>query len=95
MRPNPACPQETPWASAVKLVPVTADGLALPSFNYQLLQPLTPLRVETWADFATRLVRGGGAAPLFAVQACCGVAQCIRAVPMELAALHSLQARRA
>jgi len=50
--------QETPWARGIKLVPMTAEGLALPGFNYQLLQSLTPLKVETWADFSTRLVSG-------------------------------------
>ena len=50
--------EDTPWADSIKLVVVTADGLALPRFNYQLLQPMTPLRVETWADFSARLVGG-------------------------------------
>lgn len=48
--------EDTPWAGGIKLVPVTAEGLSLPGFNYQLLQSMTPLRVETWADFSTRLV---------------------------------------
>lgn len=48
--------EDTPWADGIKLVPVTAEGLALPGFNYQLLQAMTPLRVETWADFSSRLV---------------------------------------
>lgn len=45
-----------PWAPALKMVPVTADGLGAPAFAYQLLQPLSALRVETWADFSARLV---------------------------------------
>ncbi|KAL4423825.1 hypothetical protein ABPG75_001126 [Micractinium tetrahymenae] len=53
--------EDTPWASSIKLVPVTAEGLSLPGFNYQLLQSMTPLRVETWADFSARLPQGGPA----------------------------------
>ncbi|KAL4446247.1 hypothetical protein ABPG77_003054 [Micractinium sp. CCAP 211/92] len=51
--------EDTPWADGIKLVPVTAEGLALPGFNYQLLQAMTPLRVETWADFSSRLPQAG------------------------------------
>lgn len=36
---------------------MTAEGLAIPDFNYALLQPMTSLSVETWADFTSRLVR--------------------------------------
>jgi hypothetical protein len=49
--------EDTPWAASLKLVPMTAEGLALPGFNYALLQTMSPLQVETWADFSTRLVR--------------------------------------
>lgn len=44
------------WAPALKMVPVTADGLGAPAFAYQLLQPLGALSVETWADFSARPV---------------------------------------
>jgi len=50
--------QDTPWGGAIKLVPVTAEGQALPRMVQQLLQPISPLRVESWADFSARLVRG-------------------------------------
>lgn len=62
--------QDTPWAGGIKLVPVTAEGLSLPGFNYQLLQSMTPLRVETWADFSARLVRGSPPAPVCAWLCC-------------------------
>ena len=45
----------TPWAERVKLVLVTAEGHAASSFGYDIMQPMTPLQVETWADFTTRL----------------------------------------
>ncbi|PRW61290.1 Autophagy-related 8d [Chlorella sorokiniana] len=47
--------QDTPWGAAIKLVPVTAEGQALPRMVEQLLQPISPLRVESWADFSARL----------------------------------------
>ena len=34
---------------------VTAEGHAAPGMNYDVLQPLTWQRVETWADFSARL----------------------------------------
>ena len=45
----------TPWARHAKLVLMTAEGLSAPDWNYALLQPLSPLKVETWADFSARL----------------------------------------
>ena len=47
--------QATPWAPHIKLVLVTAEGHAAPPMNYDVAQPMTPLRVETWADFSARL----------------------------------------
>jgi RecB family exonuclease len=46
---------ETPWAAHAKLVLMTAEGLAPPQFAYDLMRPLTPLSMETWADFTNRL----------------------------------------
>ncbi|KAI3432877.1 hypothetical protein D9Q98_010460 [Chlorella vulgaris] len=50
--------QDTKWRDAIKLVQMTAEGLAIPDFNYALLQPMTSLSVETWADFTSRLLPG-------------------------------------
>jgi hypothetical protein len=49
--------EATPWAPSLKFVPVTTEGLALPAYVSMLLQTLSPLRVESWADFSSRLVR--------------------------------------
>jgi hypothetical protein len=43
------------WSAAAKLVVMTAEGLAMPRWNLDILQPLSQLRVETWADFSARL----------------------------------------
>ena len=34
---------------------VTAEGHAAPAMNFDIMQPLLRLRVETWADFGARL----------------------------------------
>jgi hypothetical protein len=48
--------QDSPgWSAAAKLVVMTAEGLAMPRWNLDILQPLSQLRVETWADFSARL----------------------------------------
>jgi hypothetical protein len=47
--------KETPWAAHAKLVLMTPEGLAPPSFSFDLMRPLTGLEIETWADFTTRL----------------------------------------
>ena len=44
-----------PWTAHAKVVLATGDGLAAPSHAYDIFQPLTPLKVETWADFSSRL----------------------------------------
>ena len=60
--------EQTTWgAQHAKLVVMTSDGLAAPALDYDILQPITPLAVETWADFSARLPHsrqvglGGGA----------------------------------
>ena len=47
--------RQTPWREHLKLVILTPDGLGMPTFAYQLYQPLTNFTLETWADFTTRL----------------------------------------
>ncbi|PSC72728.1 hypothetical protein C2E20_3963 [Micractinium conductrix] len=54
--------QRTRWAAQAKLVLVTAEGHAAPRMNYQILQPMSALRVETWADFSARLPAGQASA---------------------------------
>jgi Sec-independent protein translocase protein TatA len=45
-----------PWAHRhAKLVVVTAEGLDVEAWNHEVLQPLTQLQLETWADFSSRL----------------------------------------
>ena len=46
---RPAALARFPWRQ------VTAEGHAAPGMNYDILQPLTRQRVETWADFSARL----------------------------------------
>lgn len=50
--------RETRWADAAKLVIVTGGGTALAPLNRALWQPLSPLRVDSWADFTARLPEG-------------------------------------
>lgn len=47
--------QATPWRDHAKLVVVTAEGLRMPDWNADMLQPLLNLKVETLADFSSRL----------------------------------------
>lgn len=58
----------TPWARHIKWVLVTAEGHAAPAMNYDIMQPMVGLRVETWADFTNRL-------PSREVGALCGLCE--------------------
>jgi hypothetical protein len=47
--------RQTPWREHLKLVILTPHGLGMSTFDYQLYQPLTSFKLETWADFTSRL----------------------------------------
>lgn len=47
---------ETPWAPHARLLLMTGGGLALGNMSRALWQPLSPLRLDSWADASTRLL---------------------------------------
>ena len=51
--PLAAC--SPPASVHLPVLQVTAEGHAAHGMNYDVLQPLTRQRVETWADFSARL----------------------------------------
>lgn len=45
---------ESSWRDHAKVVLMTAQGLAAPGFARDVMQPLSGLAVETWAEFSSR-----------------------------------------
>lgn len=79
--------QETPWADHARLVIMTGEGLAVSSMALGLWQPLSKMRVDSWAEFSVRLPDGqasgqGSGGPSLGRQGSqrfehlCGPAQC-------------------
>ncbi|KAL4443685.1 hypothetical protein ABPG75_011422 [Micractinium tetrahymenae] len=54
--------QETPWADHARLVVMTAEGLAVSDMALGLWQPLSSMRVDSWAEFSVRLPDGQASA---------------------------------
>ncbi|KAL4447222.1 hypothetical protein ABPG77_007255 [Micractinium sp. CCAP 211/92] len=50
--------QETAWADHARLVIMTGEGLPVSSMALGLWQPLSKMRVDSWAEFSVRLPDG-------------------------------------
>lgn len=50
--------RETPWADHARLTLMTGEGLAVSGMALALWQPLSRMRVDSWAEFGVRLPDG-------------------------------------
>ena len=62
--------KETPWAEHVKIVLKTGAGMKLNNMNYNLWQPMSSMKVQTWADISARLAEGQASLSLAAMPEC-------------------------